>query len=200
MSAVIELMWIKIFKDTDGIEKFIPQFDSEGHQQFWTQTPVKLTKLIIGPISPEIAEKMIINKIPAASVPLPVWNFVFKPEDEIIAYWDNEIQTTSHFECESCGTCWQHMDSAHWAKCPKCGESDIWSCKRCGKTNIDNAIVHKNARSEVNCPYCEVPYGLNRTELLHRVQDIIENTDYVIEVKDRYKITIRQNTIDVESL
>ena len=70
------------------------------------------------------------------------------------------------------------------AECPRCGEKDTWSCSRCNKTNIDNAIVKKNKRGETNCPYCEIPWGLNRKVYLQRVQDVIENTDYVVLVKE----------------
>jgi len=199
VSAIIEYQWIKIFKDADGTEKFIPQFRSDGTQQFWNDTnDVRMTKLLIVPISPELANNMQQNKIPGAAVPLPSWNFIVKSDDVVKAYWDNEIQITSHFICKTCGAQWQHMDSSKWAKCPQCGQSDEWSCKRCGRNNIDNNLVKRNSRGEVNCPYCDVPHGLNRSIYLERIQDVIENTDYIIEFQDRFKITIRKDSIDIE--
>ena len=86
------------------------------------------------------------------------------------------------------------------AQCPNCGQTDEWSCKQCGRHNINKDLVKKNARGETNCPYCEVPYGLNRTRYLERIQDVIENTDYAIEVAGKFKIIIRKDVIDVESL
>ena len=201
MAAIIEYMWIKIFKDTDGIEKLIPQFRDDGTQQMWSETShIKPHKLVISPISPVLAKKMQDKNIPGCSVDLPVYNFYLTPHDEIKAYWDNEISVTSHFKCRTCGNCWQHMDSTKWAKCPSCGEMDTWSCSRCGRQDIDNSLVRKNKRGETNCPYCEIPYGLNRQILLDRIQDVIENTDYVIEIENKIKIIIRKDTIDVYSL
>lgn len=201
MSAVIEYQWIKIYRDENNIEKFIPQFTSEGKQQHWTETAdIPLTKLVIAPISPEVANSMQANKIPGVAVPLPVWNFNILPSDSIKAYWDNEIQLTNHFYCKTCGTQWKHMDSKKWAQCPSCGQTDEWSCKQCGRHNINKDLVKKNARGETNCPYCEIPYGLNRTRYLERIQDVIENTDYAIEVAGKFKIIIRKDVIDVESL
>lgn len=201
MSAVIEYQWIKVYRDQDDNEKFIPQFRTDGTQQFWYDSvDIKPYKLIIAPISPELAENMQKNKIPGCSVPLPPYTFFLKDSDEIIAYWDNAIHTTSYFHCTTCNTNWKHNNSKVWAKCPTCGESDVWSCKQCGRKNIDNNIVHRNSKGEVNCPYCTDPYGLNRERRLQRLQDIIENTDYVIEVSNRYKIIIRKNSVDVLSI
>ncbi len=199
--VVIEYIWVKVFTDADGTEKFIPQFRSDGTQQFWHETTdIHPTKLIITPIGTDLAAKMQENKIPGVSVPLPVYNFSLQPDDIVTAYWDNEIQTTSHFHCTTCNGNWIHKDSTKWAKCPHCGETDGWSCLRCGHKNIDNNLVHKNQRGEVNCPYCEIPYGLTRERRLERIQDIIENTDYVVEVRNKFKITIRKNIVDVISL
>ena len=201
MSAIIEYQWIKIYKDEDGCEHFIPQFTSDGTQQFWTNSEnIKMHKLVIAPFSPEVAEAMQSKGIPGCSVPLPTWNFNVLPTDTVKVYWDNEIQLTNHFYCKTCGAQWKHMDSSKWAECPKCGQKDEWSCKRCGRQNIDNKLVKKNARGETNCPYCEIPYGLNRTVYLKRIQDIIENTDYVIEFEGKFKIIIRKDKIDIESL
>lgn len=201
MSAVIEYMWIKVFIDSDGTEKFIPQFRSDGSQQFWYETEhIQPSKLIISPISSELANNMMDRKIPGCAVPLPTYNFYIKPEDKIKAYWDNAIETTSHFHCTTCNSNWKHTDSTKWAKCPLCGEADVWSCKQCGHHNIDNVLVHKNARGETNCPYCPEPYGLNRIRRLECISDVIENTDYAIEIQDRIKIIIRKNTIDVFSI
>ena len=200
MSAIIEYQWIKVYRE-GNVEKFIPQFTSEGKQQFWNDTKdINIHKLVISPISPEVAAAMQNNGIPGCSVPLPVWNFSILPNDDIKAYWDNEIQLTNHFYCKTCGHQWKHLDSSKWAECPRCGQKDEWSCKRCGKHNIDNSVVKRNARGETNCPYCEIPYGLNRTRYLERIQDIIENTDYVIELAGKFKIIIRKDCIDVESL
>ena len=201
MSSVIEYQWIKIYKDENDIEHFIPQFQEDGTQQFWNDSKnLVLTKLLIVPLTPRLAENMIQKKIPAISVQLPTYTFLLKPIDDVSAYWDNEITITSHFECSTCGASWQHMDATQWAQCPRCGEKDSWSCARCDRTNIDNTLVKRNKRGETNCPYCDVPHGLNRKRNLHRIQDVIENTDYVILVKDRFKIIIRQNTVDIESL
>lgn len=203
MSAIIEYQWIKVFKDSDGIEKFIPQFQSDGTQQFWNDTTnIKLTRLVLSPISPEVAATMQLKKIPGVSVPLPTWNFTVLPEDNVSAYWDNAITISSHYVCLTCGHQWLHEDSSKWAECPNCGQRDEWSCKRCGKNNIDNNLVHRNSRGETNCPFCEIPYGLNRKKNLQRIQDIIENTDYVIEFSNKFKIIIRNDKgiIDVESL
>ncbi len=198
MASIIEYQWIKIFKDSDGIEKFIPQFRLDGTQQFWSDTEdVKMTKLLITPISPELAANMQQHKIPGVSVPLPSWSFAVKPNDKVKAYWDNEIQLTSHYVCKTCGAQWQHTDSSKWAQCPECGQMDEWHCNRCGRI-IENSLVKRNERGEVLCPHCEIPYGLRRTRYLERVQDVIENTDYVIEFQDRFKITIRQNMVEVE--
>ena len=201
MTAVIEYMWIKIFKDIDGVEKFIPQFRDDGTQQLWSETSnIKPHKLVISPISPVLAKKMQDHNIPGCSVKLPTYNFYLLPEDDVKAYWDNEISVTSHFKCRTCGHCWLHMDSSKWAKCPACGESDVWSCRRCDRSNIDNSLVHRNNKGEVNCPYCEIPYGLNRQIMLDRIQDVIENTDYVIEISNKIKIIIRKDTVDTYSL
>jgi len=199
VSAVIEYQWIKVFKDFDGTEKFIPQFKLDGTQQFWDDSKdIQMTKLLIAPISPNLAANMQQNKIPGVSVPLPTWSFTIKPTDIVKAYWDNEIQITSHFVCETCGAQWQHMDSSEWAKCPQCGQTDEWSCSLCGRTNIDNNLIKRNNRGEINCPYCEIPHGLNRVKYLERIQDVIENTDYVIEFQDRFKIIIRKDIIEIE--
>jgi DNA-directed RNA polymerase subunit RPC12/RpoP len=201
MSAIIEYMWVKIYIDESGVEHFIPQFREDGTQQFWTDSEnITPTKLLIVPISPKLAENMIQKKIPAASVPLTPYTFLLKPSDKVTAYWDNEITITNHFECETCGFTWQHTDASKWAECPRCGEKDTWSCMRCGASNINNTLVKKNNRGETNCPYCEIPYGLNRSIHLHRIQDIIENTDYVILVENRFKVIIRQHEVCVESL
>lgn len=201
MSSVIEYQWIKVYKDRDGNEKFVPQFRSDGTQQHWYDSiDIKPHKLIIAPLSQELASNMQKNKIPGCAVSLPSYNFFLKENDDIIAYWDNAIHTTSHFHCTTCNTNWKHTDSTKWAKCPRCGEVDVWGCKNCGRENIDNTLVHKNNRGETNCPYCPEPYGLNRIRRLERIQDIIENTDYAIEVKNRYKIIIRENIVDVFSI
>ena len=202
MSAVIEYQWVKFFKDENDVEHFIPQFRDDGTQQFWTDTEyIKPYKLLITTISPNLAAAMHAKKIPGSSVPfLPTYTFLLKPSDDIKAYWDEEVTITSHYECDSCGAAWIHSNSTKWAECPKCGEKDTWSCSRCGKTNIDNSIVKKNKRNETNCPYCEIPWGLNRKVYLQRVQDVIENTDYVILVKDRFKITIQHENVLIESL
>lgn len=201
MNSIIEYMWVKIYNDENGIEHFIPQFCEDGTQQFWTDTEnIVLTKLLIVPLTPRLAENMVQKKIPGVSVPLPTYTFLLQPTDKVSAYWDNEITLTNHFECDTCGMAWEHKDSSKWAECPRCGEKDTWSCMRCGKNNIDNNLVVKNQKGETNCPYCEIPYGLNRQRLLHRIQDIIENTDYVILIDNKVKITIQQNSVLVESL
>ncbi len=201
MSSVIEYQWIKVYEDQDGNEKFIPQFRSDGTQQFWHDSDtVKVKKLIIAPLSPQLAESMQKKLIPGSSVPLPTYNFFLSESDSVKAYWDNAIEITSHYHCTTCNSNWKHQDSTKWAECPYCGEKDVWYCKNCGRNNIDNLLVKRNNRGEVNCPYCIEPYGLNRIRLLERIQDIIENTDYVIEVENRYKIIIRRNTVDVFSI
>ena len=200
MSSIIEYMWVKVFEDIDGIEKFIPQFRSDGTQQFWNDSKdVKLKKLVITPIGKDLAFNMQAKKIPGVSVPLPEFIFTILPSDSVKAYWDNEIQITNHFYCRTCGTQWKHLDSSKWAQCPKCGQMDEWSCSRCNRF-ISPSDVTTNARGETNCPYCEVPHGLNRVRHLERIQDVIENTDYVIEFSGKFKLTIRQTKVDIESL
>ena len=200
MTAVIEYQWIKVYKDENNNDRFIPQFTLDGQQQFWTDTAsIKISELVISPLSQEVANAMQERGIPGISVPLPTWHFHIAQDDEIKAYWDNEIQQTDHFFCKTCGTQWKHLDSNKWAQCPNCGQSDEWLCKRCDKV-INNSLVKKNVRGETNCPYCEIPYGLNRTRYLERIADIIENTDYAIEIVGKLKIIIRRDTIDVYSL
>lgn len=200
MSSIIEYQWIKVYIDQDGIEKFIPQFRSDGTQQFWHDTAeIHPTKLLIAPISIELANRMQEHKIPGVAIPLPVYSFLLKSDDIVSAYWDNAIETSSHYFCTTCNTSWKHLDSTKWAKCPQCGEMDAWTCLRCGRT-IENTKVLRNQRGEINCPHCEIPYGLTRERRLERIQDITENTDYVVEVANKFKITIRQNSVDVISL
>ena len=201
MAAIIEYMWIKIYEDEEGNEKFIPQFRIDGTQQFWLDSvDIQPTKLSICPISKQLADNMQANKIPGLSVPLPTYTFYLAEDDNVKAYWDGEIQTTSHFHCTTCETNWKHTDSSKWAKCPSCGESDVWHCSRCGTRNIDNLLVKKTSRGETNCPFCEEPHGLNRERRLERIQDVIENIDYVIEIEDRCKIIIRQHSVDIYSI
>lgn len=201
MSAIIEYMWIKFFLDENGEEKFIPQFLEDGTQQFWTETAnIKPFKLMLVPLNHKIAENMVKKHIPAISVPLPTYTFMLTPEDTVSAYWDSEITITSHFECNTCGAAWLHTDGSKWAQCPRCGESDTWSCSLCGRENIDNKLVKKNSRGETNCPYCTEPHGLNRREHVTLIQDVIENTDYVVLIENKIKMTIRSNNIQVESL
>lgn len=200
MSAIIEYQWIKVYRDENNVEKFIPQFTLDGKQQFWDESAsVPLTKLIIAPISKEVANAMQTNGIPGISVPLPSWQFHVSPSDKVKAYWDNAIELTNHFYCKTCGAQWKHLDSKKWAQCPSCGQTDEWFCKRCNKS-VDKNLVFINSRGESNCPHCEIPYGLNRIRNLERISDVIENTDYAIEIESRIKIIIRKDTIDVYSI
>jgi hypothetical protein len=271
MSSIIEYQWIKVYKDEQGEDRFIPQFRDDGTQQFWTDTQdIRPYKLVITPIGPTLADKLVANKIPAISVPLPKYTFFLQPDDQVKAYWDNEIEINSHYECSVCGNTWQHMDSSKFSQCPRCQATDIWFCRRCpidvskdlllekerreiefesysqklaaqfatandqDKTTIrekqitarkaldeweianqvvkiiDQSKVRRNSvkdekagkgkRGEINCPDCDIPYGLNRKNLLYRVHDVNENTDYVILVEGKFKLVIKQDEVIVESL
>lgn len=272
MVAIIEYMWVKVYKDELGNDRFIPQFRDDGTQQFWTDSSdIKPYKLFLVPINPELASKMQSKNIPAVSVPLPKYTFLLNSNDDVTAYWDNEIEIRSHYICEVCGNEWVHTDSTKFVQCPSCLTTDVWFCRRCpveisadlmnkkrekereynslmkelsekfieSKSDqerndirerqrqakellddweianqtvkiIDQKYVKrltkkdeehgKGKAGEINCPFCEIPFGLNRKSLLHRVNDIIENTDYVILVKNRYKVKISENEVTVESL
>ena len=130
MESTLEYVWLKVLADG---KSFISQFDLQtGEQNRWYDDNVPLSKLVLTPLSQDLAEK--ISKachISAVSNPslLPyVVNLL--PDSEVTCSWNNGFNQTSHMECSVCGQSWRHDDSSKFYECPNCGTTDIWYCEQ----------------------------------------------------------------------
>ena len=147
----------------------------------------QVTKMILAPLTEDIAGKLVARGIAAISTDLIPFIVNVKPTDSLKCYWDNAEIQSSHYECEACGYAWQHKkadkdiplypvddcDSSQFVVCPKCGITDVWYCRRCKVDIPDNIKAELKKRED---DYSRYLMSL-AADLKSKVPEEIKNDD-----------------------
>ena len=192
---VLEYYWIKVLLDGKTI---IPQFDFDtGKQNAWGTDNIPLSKVLLKPFDPDLAEKVIASGNPALASTNPTIEFIVEPDDIVEAGIYGTITQTDPFRCDICGWVFMHTDGSKFAKCPQCGSQDDWYCSRCKEFKTEFRITDKG---QVQCLDCDIPVGLDRNKKLFRQIDIKHSCDYFVKTQDRQMIVTDDGRIINEKI
>lgn len=189
MQSVLEYYWTKIF--VNGSE--IAQFDEFGNTHRWYDDDSKGLKAVVyKPFSPSLAAAVTtVSGIETLIAPHQPITIVVKPTDEVVAKWDNGLTTSNPYHCDSCGYTWMTEAAYEFPTCPQCGTRDEFWCESC-LNYIDPDRVIRKPTGQLECPDCDHPQGLIPTYLLKQIVVNRHFVEYVCEVKDKFRFTIRE--------
>lgn len=72
--------------------------------------------------------------------------------------------------------------------------------RRVRRLTPKDELAGKGKRGEINCPDCDINYGLERWTRLQCIEDVTTYVDYVILVENKFALVVKNHEIVVESL